>query len=661
MNLKSLLKIGKKRKSLANMLTRRIILNLIISMGFTSYLVYEIVVKVIEEEEIGQYEEILDNTNQQIRRVMSDVYVGTVNHIDEIEENLDQPEKMYDIMKRIVERNPRIRSCGISFIDTYYPKKGRWFAPYAVREKDSTIVTRNIGGPNYDYLNSEWFKKGKESKEGTWSKPFFEENDSIVPLVSCMAPIHNKKGEVVAVLGADLSLGWLSNKLQNTIERTDRKKGLNDNIYCFIIDQKGTYIVHPDIKRILRDNYFTHAKETADTLDDHAGKMMVTNERGVYYQNDEEKELTINGTSSCLFYHAIDYTDWSVGMVVPMFDIRIIGYAFGIILLIIIFIGVLVIYLIGRFSIRRTIKPLKRLTITADEVAKGNFGTKLPEIKQNTEIRTLRDSFEKMQHSLIRYVEDLKTTTAQNAAIENELKIASDIQMSMLPKTFPPYPERQDIDIFGMLKPAKEVGGDLFDFYIRDEKLFFCIGDVSGKGVPASLVMAVTRFLFRNVSAHTSQPNHIITAINEALSESNETGMFVTCFVGVLDLTTGNLEYCNAGHESPILMGRGVGQLPCDPNLPLGVMSGWTFTQQKALIDPMTTIFLYTDGLNEAENIDHEQFGDEQIIQLSEQFLAGGETKPETLIKHMLDAVRTFVADAEQSDDLTMLAIQYIK
>ena len=266
-----------------------------------------------------------------------------------------------------------------------------------------------------------------------------------------------------------------------------------------------------------------------------------------------------------------------------------------------------------------------------------------------------------MQHSLIRYVEDLKTTTAQNAAIENELKIASDIQMSMLPKTFPPYPERQDIDIFGMLKPAKEVGGDLFDFYIRDEKLFFCIGDVSGKGVPASLVMAVTRFLFRNVSAHTSQPNHIITAINEALSESNETGMFVTCFVGVLDLTTGNLEYCNAGHESPILMGRGVGQLPCDPNLPLGVMSGWTFTQQKALIDPMTTIFLYTDGLNEAENIDHEQFGDEQIIQLSEQFLAGGETKPETLIKHMLDAVRTFVADAEQSDDLTMLAIQYIK
>ena len=388
---------------------------------------------------------------------------------------------------------------------------------------------------------------------------------------------------------------------------------------------------------------------------------MVTQKRGFYHQNDEKEELIINGSSSCLFFHSIDYTDWSVGMVVPMFDIRIIGYAFGIILLIIIFIGVLVIYLIGRFSIRRTIKPLKRLTITADEVAKGNFGTKLPEIKQNTEIRTLRDSFEKMQHSLIRYVEDLKTTTAQNAAIENELKIASDIQMSMLPKTFPPYPERHDIDIFGQLKPAKEVGGDLFDFYIRDEKLYFCIGDVSGKGVPASLVMAVTRFLFRNVSAHTSQPDHIITAINEALSENNETGMFVTCFVGVLDLVTGNLEYSNAGHEAPILIGRGVGQLDCDPNLPLGVLSGWTFTHQEALIDPKTTIFLYTDGLNEAENTCHEQFGDERVIRLAESLLERDKTQPQTVIKNMFNAVKEFVADAEQSDDLTMLAIQYNK
>jgi sigma-B regulation protein RsbU (phosphoserine phosphatase) len=130
---------------------------------------------------------------------------------------------------------------------------------------------------------------------------------------------------------------------------------------------------------------------------------------------------------------------------------------------------------------------LKQLAETANEVAKGNFNASLPQIKYEDEVRLLRDSFEGMQHSLTQYIEELKSTTASKAAIENELKVAHDIQMSMLPKTFPPYPERSDIDIFGMLKPAKDVGGDLFDFYISNEQLFFCIGDVSGKGVPAAL------------------------------------------------------------------------------------------------------------------------------------------------------------------------------
>lgn len=141
-----------------------------------------------------------------------------------------------------------------------------------------------------------------------------------------------------------------------------------------------------------------------------------------------------------------------------------------------------------------------------------------------------------MQHSLTHYVEELKETTASKAAIENELKIAHDIQMSMLPKTFPPYPERDDIDIFGTLKPAKDVGGDLFDFYIRDEKLIFCIGDVSGKGVPASLVMAMTRSLFRNISSHVTEPHLIVKALNDTMADDNDTNMFVTLFLGVLDL-----------------------------------------------------------------------------------------------------------------------------
>jgi sigma-B regulation protein RsbU (phosphoserine phosphatase) len=298
------------------------------------------------------------------------------------------------------------------------------------------------------------------------------------------------------------------------------------------------------------------------------------------------------------------------------------------------------------------------LSETADEVAKGNFKTVLPELKSHDEIHHLRDSFAQMQQSLTRYIEDLRSATAQKAAIENEMKVAHDIQMSMLPKTFPPFPERNDLDIYGTLTPAKGVGGDLFDFYIRDEQLFFCIGDVSGKGIPASLFMAVTRSLFRNISQHVSRPDHIVNALNQAQSEGNDTNMFVTLFVGVLDLKTGKLYYCNAGHDAPLLLGSEVTILPCECNLPIGVIADFKFEQQEITLERPSTIFLFTDGLNEAENIDHAQFGDERIMNMAEALRSNGQLDPMQVISHMTNAVHTFVGTAEQSDDLTMLAIE---
>jgi sigma-B regulation protein RsbU (phosphoserine phosphatase) len=202
------------------------------------------------------------------------------------------------------------------------------------------------------------------------------------------------------------------------------------------------------------------------------------------------------------------------------------------------------------------------------------------------------------------------------------------------------------------------VGGDLFDFYIHNDQLIFCIGDVSGKGVPASLFMAVTRSLFRNVSAREVKPRLIVKALNESLSENNDLYMFVTLFVGVLDLQTGLLRYCNAGHDSPLLIGRGVDVLPCDSNLPIGIQPDWEFTEQEVLIDRHTTIFLFTDGLNEAENADHDQFGDNRILSVAHAIAAEGCCRPDEVIDRMGAYVHNFVADAEQSDDLTMLAVQ---
>ena len=249
----------------------------------------------------------------------------------------------------------------------------------------------------------------------------------------------------------------------------------------------------------------------------------------------------------------------------------------------------------------------------------------------------------------------------KKAAIESELHIASAIQKGMLPKNFPTSAQRDDVTLYASLTPAKDVGGDLFDFYIRDEKLFFCIGDVSGKGVPASLFMAVTRSIFRTVSAHESMPDRIMTEMNKTIADMNETSMFVTLFVGVLDLPTGRLRYCNAGHDAPLLVGAGVGLLPCDSNIPVGVKASWKYTLQEAPLFPGTTIFLYTDGLTEAEDVSHAQFQMQRINDVAVQALAGQKHEPQQLIDMMTNAVHRFVGNAEQSDDLTMMAVQYTK
>ena len=676
-----------KRSSFAKRLTRWIAFTQLVVMGLAGYGIYVIVKSFGEMEETDLYKSYLSTSNANVSRILSTVYVGTLSHVAEIENNLERPDKLPAIMKDVVAHNPYIRSCGISFVGDYYPQKGHWYCPYAIKVDSGRVVeNRLIGDAKHDYLKAEWFTEAIKADSNYWSKPFFDAMDSITPLVSCMVPIHDKQGKAVAIIGADLSLDWFCGKTvkgltvngenikvftgndidenssdDNVLNWADRK--WRQLTLTFIINKDGTYIAHPENKRVIKENYFKLAGETPDSIDDLIGHKMVARKKGFYSENGLQptpsKFFDMDNISAYVFYEPIDHTDWSIALAVPSFMIYIISIGTGVILLLLIALALLVTRIVGRIVVKRATRPLNQLADSANEVAKGNFRAPLPKIKHNDEIRLLRDSFEGMQHSLSEYVEELKDTTASKAAIENELKVAHDIQMSMLPKTFPPYPERDDIDIYGTLTPAKDVGGDLFDFYIRDEKLFFCIGDVSGKGVPASLVMAMTRSLFRNISAHTAEPHRIAYTLNQALADGNENSMFVTAFIGVLELETGLLRYCNAGHNPPLLIGREVSLVPCQPNVPLGLMADLDFVPQEIQFEHQMTIFLFTDGLNEAEDDMQVQFGDDRILHQAEALLANGKNQPAEIVNQMAEAVHAFVDGAQQSDDLTMLAIKY--
>ncbi|MBP5689810.1 MAG: SpoIIE family protein phosphatase [Bacteroidales bacterium] len=259
---------------------------------------------------------------------------------------------------------------------------------------------------------------------------------------------------------------------------------------------------------------------------------------------------------------------------------------------------------------------------------------------------------------MIRATKNMKhlgEVTATKERLEGELVVARNIQMAMIPKIFPPFPERDDLDMYAGLVPAKEVGGDLYDFYIRDEKLFFCIGDVSGKGVPASLVMAVTRALFRTLSSHEDSPARIVSAMNGSMSEGNEYNIFVTLFLGVLDLESGRLRYCNAGHNAPVTLTDRIAELDVLPNLALGVLSGFNYIEQETVLHHDDAIFLYTDGITEAENNDKELFGLERMLSVLHT-----RRRADDQVASVVRAVDEFAGGAPQNDDRTLLFIHYL-
>ncbi len=243
----------------------------------------------------------------------------------------------------------------------------------------------------------------------------------------------------------------------------------------------------------------------------------------------------------------------------------------------------------------------------------------------------------------------LRKASEEQARISGELAVARRIQSEMLPKSFPSF-------VHGLLEPAREVGGDLYDFYERDGKLFFCIGDVSGKGVPSAMLMSVIHSLFRVLSKKTEDPSRILKSLNDELCRGNDSNMFVTFFLGCLDLYTGKLHYANAGHDKPFLLEGSAALVPTKSNFPLGVFPDTEFEGQELMMSPGAMLFLYTDGLTEAKALSHEAFGRPRVQEILN---AGVADSPETLIHSLSKTVHGFVGEAPQSDDLTMLAIRF--
>ena len=264
--------------------------------------------------------------------------------------------------------------------------------------------------------------------------------------------------------------------------------------------------------------------------------------------------------------------------------------------------------------------------------------------RRNKHMKKLKIVHNKLQDAY----DKLEETTAAKERIESELRIAREIQRRMLPHVFP---RREDVDLYAMMTPAKEVGGDLYAYALIDNLLYFCVGDVSGKGVPAALFMAEVTRMFRTLVDGKLQPNTIADRLNHALAEDNEQGMFVTMFIGLINLNTGRMEFCNAGHNPPLLNGE---YMEMESNAPIGLWPELKFEGEEVGDMHGKTLFIYTDGINEAENSNKEQFGDARLQALLQRDWGDARETSETIHK----AVADFVGEAEPSDDLTKMCIK---
>ena len=633
----------KFRKSISGRLMVRVLIvsAIIFTLTFTIFL--RMAANKMREEATEHAHSELSNTIHQIDAVLHAVEIAVENTAWIVPHRLSSPDFMYDVTKRLLQNNEFIYGCAVAFEPNYFPSEGNHFSPYSYRNESGEIKSMQLGTDTYDYHYMDWYQIPKLLNKPYWSEPYYDEGGGEKMMTTYSKPLYDSEGKLYAIITADLSLEWLT-ELVGKIQ-------VFENSYNLMVSRNASYIVHPDHNLILNETIFSSTYGDKDESLKKLQDDMVNCRAGEVLRTKEGQKFFV-------FYSPVETTQWMVAIVCPRSELYMEVRMLRNLLIVLGVIALLLMIVMNYNGIRKVVEPVEDFSDVAKKIAKGDFTAELPQIKSQDELKELHDSFEYLQHSLVNYIEELKSTTANKERIESELRIAHNIQMGMLPKVFPAFPERDDLALSAKLIPAKEVGGDLYDFFIKDEKLYFIVGDVSGKGIPASLVMAVTCRLFRSVVVHLDKPEEIMASLNDSLADGNESGMFCTAFLGILDLKTGKLTYCNAGHNAPLIINTNGHVIPMrvEPNLPLGMFSGYPYGGQETTLDRQMMLYMFTDGVNEAENNDKELFGDDRLVALLKQHAS---KMPDEIIDQTFAEVTHHANGAEQSDDITAMCLKY--
>ena len=559
--------------------------------------------------------------------------------------NWENKEAIKKYLKQTVETNPSIYGSAIALrIDPTVGGRAP-FSPYYYRERGQ-LEYKDLGHNDYRYWEREWFKQPQTLGKALWTDAYYDTGGGNALMITYAHPFYRGK-EFAGVATVDVSL-------QTIVDDINQLK-VHETGYGFMVNPEGNFLAFPDKDKMANGNIKELSPSFADKMDSLSS---LPSGSWLFVEGPDP----LRKESSWMILRPIRQEQTMVGAVVFVYPEKEVLNSLIVLQAKTFFVGVtgLLILLIVIIVVSNSIsRPIVGLSKGVDQAAKGDLQHRIDVTANNLEVLTLQNGFNKMLEDLQLYIKNLRETTALNERIESELTLAHQIQASMLPRVFPPFPHRNDIDIFALMDPAKEVGGDFYDFFLVDKnKLCFLIGDVSGKGVPAALFMMINKVLLKNEGMSGNSPAQILSKVNNIISKDNEELMFVTIFCVVLDLVTGEVCFANAGHNPPLMgsLESGFEYLKPDHNFVLGVKADVNFTLNKTAMRRGDTFFLYTDGVTEALNKESKLFSEPRLQQClnaaKDQGAAG-------LIQKIRKDINEFAQGAEQSDDITMLAVKY--
>ena len=591
----------------------------------------------ITEEAVRSTRYILHGTVNEIEKPLTEVEISTKMVSAYMTPVTDNPEMLQMIASRTVELSDLIVGCAIIFVhpDGSCDTSRKSEFSYMGEGTAQKFV------PNSQQLHQivkRWAEKPVATKDGSWTPPIAAPYNPSVVITTYCYPLVDSALNVYAIVATDLPIGWMQDKVENL-------RPYENSITTLFFDEEHVLGIKESdsdlVKRFVRaleedkeyDNMVSDLRENKDSLRRRVGK---------------------GGETSIMAYAPL-HNGWMISILCPYRDVLRQSSRSHVSLMIVGIIGLFILFFTCRREIRRMTRPVTELAVSAQNMARGNFNAKLPEITSHDEMLRLHDSFLYMQDSLNDYIGQLKTTRNDKARMESELDVARNIQKGMLSTEFPP-------NLHAMLTPAREVGGDLYAFMQDGDQLSFSIGDVSGKGVPAALTMAVTCTAIRvvgNSKQSFGEPlDKLVSRINHIVTITNSNNMFVTLFTGRINLKTRRMDFCNAGHNSLVILPP-AGKpyfLKAKANLTVGLFDDFPYVPESIDLDPGTRIVAYTDGVTEAENADKELYGDDRLLETVSQLAP--EMDDKAAVEYIYQSVSDFADGNPQNDDITIMCIR---